>query len=126
MLRADVVPGDVIVTLGADLSPAQREDLLEKWKFRMMLRLLEVTNEEEHVYLGDYISNTNIGSRALSSSKITMTGPGEGINVTSNNITWVSDKMYANALVTAGVEDADVYVTAPFDVSGYSWINGLD
>lgn len=123
--QADAVPGDVIVTLGADLSPAQREDLLEEMEAPEGVETLEVTNEEEHIYLGDYISSANIGNRALSSSKITMTEAGEGINVTSNHITWVSDKMYANALVTAGVEDADVYVTAPFDVSGTAGLTGL-
>lgn len=123
--KADAVPGDVIVTLGADLSPAQREDLLKEMDVTDEVETLEVTNEEEHVYLGDYISKTNIGSRALSSSKITMTQSGEGINVQTNNITWVSDKMYANALVTAGVEDADIYVTAPFEVSGTAGLTGL-
>lgn len=123
--EADAVPGDVIVTLGADLSPAQREDLLKEMDVTNEVETLEVTNEEEHVYLGDYISKTNIGSRALSSSKITMTQSGEGINVQTNNITWVSDKMYANALVTAGVEDADIYVTAPFEVSGTAGLTGL-
>lgn len=123
--EADAVPGDVIVTLGADLSPAQREDLLKEMDVKDEVETLEVTNEEEHVYLGDYISKTNIGSRALSSSKITMTQSGEGINVQTNNITWVSDKMYANALVTAGVEDADIYVTAPFEVSGTAGLTGL-
>ncbi|MEN0643134.1 DUF1002 domain-containing protein [Alkalicoccobacillus gibsonii] len=123
--EADAVPGDVIVTLGADLSPAQREDLLKEMDVTDEVETLEVTNEEEHVYLGDYISKTNIGSRALSSSKITMTQSGEGINVQTNNITWVSDKMYANALVTAGVEDADIYVTAPFEVSGTAGLTGL-
>ncbi|MEK4564554.1 DUF1002 domain-containing protein [Alkalihalobacillus sp. FSL R5-0424] len=123
--EADAVPGDVIVTLGADLSPAQREDLLKEMDVTDQVETLEVTNEEEHVYLGDYISKTNIGSRALSSSKITMTKSGEGINVQTNNITWVSDKMYANALVTAGVEDADIYVTAPFEVSGTAGLTGL-
>lgn len=123
--EADAVPGDVIVTLGADLTPAQREDLLKEMDVTDEVETLEVTNEEEHVYLGDYISKTNIGSRALSSSKITMTQSGEGINVQTNNITWVSDKMYANALVTAGVEDADIYVTAPFEVSGTAGLTGL-
>lgn len=125
MAQADAVPGDVIVTLGADLSPAQKEDLLKEMDVTDQVETLEVTNEEEHVYLGNYISKTNIGSRALSSSKITMTASGEGINVTTNNITWVSDKMYANALVTAGVEDADIYVTAPFEVSGTAGLTGL-
>ncbi|TSB46729.1 DUF1002 domain-containing protein [Alkalicoccobacillus porphyridii] len=123
--QADAVPGDVIVTLGADLTPAQREDLLEEMGAPDGVEILEVTNEEEHIYLGNYISSRNIGTRALSSSMITMTEAGQGINVESNHITWVSDKMYANALVTAGVEDADIYVTAPFDVSGTAGLTGL-
>lgn len=33
--------------------------------------------------------------------------------------------MYMNALITAGVEDADIYVTAPFEVSGTAALTGL-
>lgn len=33
--------------------------------------------------------------------------------------------MYLNALMTAGVKDAKVYVTAPFEVSGTAALTGL-
>jgi uncharacterized protein YpuA (DUF1002 family) len=33
--------------------------------------------------------------------------------------------MYANVMVTAGIEDADVVVTAPFEVSGASALTGI-
>ena len=59
------------------------------------------------------------------SSKITLKEKGSGINVTTNHINWVTEEMYANALITAGVKDADVYVTAPFNVSGTAALTGL-
>ncbi len=33
--------------------------------------------------------------------------------------------MYANAMITAGVEDAEVYVTAPMEVSGTGALTGI-
>ncbi|PRO65137.1 DUF1002 domain-containing protein [Alkalicoccus urumqiensis] len=124
---ADAAPGDEIVTLGEDLTPAQREDLLEEMDITEAeaAEVVTVTNEEEHQYLGDYIDAGVIGTRALSSSKITMMEEGTGMDVETNRITWVSEGMYANALITAGVEDASVYVTAPFDVSGTGALTGL-
>lgn len=123
---ADAATGDELVTLGEDLNPQQREELLNEMEVsENELPVIEVTNEEEHQYLGDYIDASVIGTRALSSSKITILEPGSGIDVETNRITWVSEGMYANALITAGVEDADIYVTAPFDVSGTGALTGL-
>jgi uncharacterized protein YpuA (DUF1002 family) len=122
---ADAVPGDVIVTLGEDLSEEQKNKLLEEMEVSKEIKPIIVTNEEEHQYLGQYISKAQIGTRALSSSKITIGNKDSGLTVTANNITWVSEEMYVNALVTAGVKDAEVYVTAPFDVSGTAALTGL-
>ncbi|MCR6106353.1 DUF1002 domain-containing protein [Salipaludibacillus agaradhaerens] len=123
---ADAAPGDEIVTLGDDLSPQQRETLLNEMNVNEdEVLIVTVTNEEEHQYLGDYISASVIGSNALSSSKITLLDQGEGVDVETNRITWVSEGMYANALITAGVKDANIYVTAPFNVSGTGALTGL-
>jgi uncharacterized protein YpuA (DUF1002 family) len=122
---ADAAPGDVIVTLGENLSPAEREKILAEMNETENTEIITVSNQEEREYLGDYISSSQIGTRALSSTKITLAEEGSGINVETNNITWVSEGMYANALVTAGVEDADIYVTAPFPVSGTAALTGL-
>src|SRR5690606_28961916 len=86
---------------------------------------ITVTNEEEHKYLGDYIPKAQIGSKAISSSKIQIEKKGSGLEVQTNNINWVTDEMYLNALMTAGVKDANVYVTAPFEVSGTAALTGL-
>ncbi|NJP37684.1 DUF1002 domain-containing protein [Alkalicoccus luteus] len=126
VVSADAVTGEEIVTLGEDLNPQQREELLQEMNVEEgTVDIITVSNDEEHQYLGDYIDASVIGTRALSSSKITMGESGSGIDVETNRITWVSEGMYANALITAGVEDADIYVTAPFDVSGTGALTGL-
>jgi len=48
-----------------------------------------------------------------------------GISVKTYNIAWVIKEMYANVMVTAGIEDADVVITAPFQVSGASALTGI-
>ncbi|MGJ9381734.1 hypothetical protein CR203_01255 [Salipaludibacillus neizhouensis] len=123
---ADAAPGDEIVTLGEDLNPQQRSSLLDEMNVdEETAMMISVSNEEEHKYLGEHISASIIGSNALSSSKITMLEAGEGIDVETNRINWVSEGMYANALITAGVKDAQIYVSAPFDVSGTGALTGL-
>ncbi|WP_022793631.1 DUF1002 domain-containing protein [Marinococcus halotolerans] len=123
---ADAAAGEVTVTLGQDLSSEQRSSLLEEMDVTEgEVPVVEVTNEEEYQYLGDYLSSSEIGSRALSSAKITAAEDGEGIDIETNKIDTVTEGMYANALATAGVEDAEVYVTAPFEVSGTAALTGI-
>jgi len=50
---------------------------------------------------------------------------GSGIAVQTSNITYVTEQTYANALVTAGISDADVYAAAPFPVSGTAALTGV-
>lgn len=47
------------------------------------------------------------------------------MEVQTHNISRITDEMYLNALMTAGVKDAKVYVTAPFEVSGTAALTGL-
>ncbi len=89
------------------------------------VKIIEVTNEEEHQYLGQYISRATIGTKAISSAKITLTDSGTGISVKTNNITDITENMYSNAAITAGIKDADIYVTAPFRVSGTAGLTGI-
>lgn len=122
---ADSAEGDEIVTLGEDLTTEQRDQLLNEMDADAQVETITVSNEEEHEYLGDYMSARDIGTRALSSAKITTAGSGDGIDVETNNITKISESMYANAMITAGVEDAEVYVTAPMEVSGTGALTGI-
>jgi Predicted secreted protein len=116
------------VALGADLRDNERKTVLE------LLGVTEeelhnyevatVTNAEEHEYLGSYLSAAVIGSRALSSVKLEEKGAGHGIKVTTKNISYCTTGMYQNALVTAGVKDAEVVVAGPFNISGTAALVG--
>lgn len=122
---ADAQTGDVIITLGEDLTAEQQEAIKQELGAKEGDTIVTVSNEEEHQYLGKYISKAQIGSKAISSAKITLKEAGSGLNVETNNITWVTKEMYSNSLITAGVKDADIVVTAPFEVSGTAGLTGI-
>ena len=129
-IHADAVDSEpTIVTLGADLNAKERSTVLDLLGLTEddleECTVLEITNQDEHTYLDDYLSSSVIGSRALSSIKLEKTEEGNGINVETNNISYCTDSMYINALATAGVEDADVTVVGPFSISGTAALVGV-
>ena len=91
---------------GADLSNENRQKVLDELNVPDNATKVTVTNKEEHEYLGKYISNAQIGTRAISSSSITVAKKGSGLDVKTHNIDSITDEMYLNALMTAGVKDA--------------------
>ena len=124
-ILADAAEGDVIITLGEDLKEEDKQKLLEEMNAPENAQIITISNDEEHQYLGDYIPKATIGTRALSSSSITIGAPDSGLDITTNNVTWVSEEMYTNALITAGVKDASIYITAPTAVSGTAALTGI-
>lgn len=116
------------LSLGADLNDEERakvlellgvsEDDLEDY------HVIYVTNAEEHEYLDSYISYNQIGDEAWSSVLITDAKKGSGINVTTKNVIYCTTGMYENALATAGVDDVNVVVAGPFNVSGTAALVG--
>ena len=122
---ADAAAGDKIITLGKNLTEEQKQSMLAEMGADDNSQVIEVTNEEEHKYLGNYIPKAQIGTKAISSSAITIEKSGSGLEVNTKNINWVTDEMYLNALMTAGVKDATIQVTAPFEVSGTAALTGL-
>lgn len=116
-----------VVALGADLNLDQRNQVLKIFGFDSDsdVDIIEVTNQEERQYLGEYIDSSMIGTRAISSVYLEKLKKGKGITVELYNISWVSEEMYKNAAITAGVEDARIVVASPFDVSGTSALTGI-
>ena len=120
--------GTPYISLGADLNQEERATVLR------LLGVTEddlknytvttVTNADEHAYLDSYLSSSIIGSRALSSVLVEGKEVGNGINVTTSNITYCTPGMYENALATAGVENADIKVAGPFNISGTAALVG--
>ncbi|ANB57282.1 hypothetical protein GFC29_1567 [Anoxybacillus sp. B7M1] len=122
---ADAAEGDVIITLGENLTDSQKQQVLNEMNAPENAQTITVSNTEEHKYLDGLIPKAQIGTKAISSSMITIGANGSGLDVETHNITWVTKEMYTNALITAGVKDAKIYITAPFPVSGTAALTGL-
>ena len=115
-----------VVSLGADLTEAQKEQMLELFQAdEDDGKRIEVTNQEERSYLEGLVSEQKIGTRAISSAYVEILEEGKGILVETHNINWVTKEMYANAMVTAGLENARVIAAAPFEVSGTAALTGI-
>lgn len=116
------------ISLGADLNDTEKSTVLELLGIKESdlgnYTVVQVTNEEEHKYLDSYLAKNIIGSRALSSVKVEQTSKGEGIKVTTKNISYCTTEMYQNALATAGIENANVTVAGPFNISGTAGLVG--
>jgi len=117
-----------VITLGADLTGAQRTMMVSEFGANLGeadIPVLDVTNQEERNYLEGLVPDAVIGNRAISSALVEILPAGQGIQVQAKNITWATNDMYANALVTAKVRDARVLVSAPFPVSGTAALTGI-
>ncbi len=86
---------------------------------------LKVTNEDERHYLDGLVDESLIGTRSISCVYIETLAEGEGLDVTTSNISWCTPQMYVSALATAGISDAKVIVAAPFEVSGTAALTGV-
>jgi len=126
--RADSVELKPFLSLGADLTKEQRKTVLSLLDVRENelsdYEVIEITNQDEHAYLDDYLSASVIGTKALSSVRVEKVGEEKGIRVETKNITYCTSGMYTNALTTAGVTDAEVVVAGPFGISGTAALVG--
>ena len=114
------------VVVGADLSESQILQVYEDFGIlRGSVLELTVTNSEERDYLEGLVSESVIGTRSLSCIYIRLLSEGKGLTVSTNNISWCTQDMYKSALMTAGIYDAEVFVTAPFSVSGTAALTGV-
>ncbi|MCF6465857.1 DUF1002 domain-containing protein [Clostridium sp. Cult2] len=116
---------NIVVTLGKNLSPEQRKEMLKFFNVDENVNIIEVTNEEEREYLGKFVDEKLIGTNAISSVYVEKLSKGEGITVESHNITWVTNDMYRNALITAGIKDAKIIVASPIKASGTAALTGV-
>ena len=118
--------GVPIVVYGANLSADEKESVKKSLKVNDEPEIEEITVSGSD--LVKYIKDSNSSSRMYSSAKITRKDAGKGLVieiVTPENITQVTAEMYANAMLTAGIEDATVQVAAPKAVTGHSALVGI-
>lgn len=126
--REDAILNKPYVSLGADLRANEKLKVLELLGIKeddlKNYTVATTTNAEEHEYLASYLDKSVIGTRSLSSVKVVGKEAGNGINVTTKNISYCTVGMYQNALVTAGIKDADITVAGPFNISGTAALVG--
>ncbi|MDO4491562.1 MAG: DUF1002 domain-containing protein [Lachnospiraceae bacterium] len=117
------------VSIGADLAPDQRAVVLSLLGLTeeslAEYRVMEITNQQEHEYLDEYLPAEIIGDQAWSSAKILAREAGHGITVSTQNINYCTAAMYENALATAGVENAEIQVAGPVPISGTAALIGI-
>ncbi len=118
----------IVITLGQDLTEKQKQEVMKMlggWKKDKEARFITISNAEERKYLEGKVDDKLIGTRAISCAYLELLDGNSGVEVQTENITSITSFMYANALTTAGVEDARVIVAAPFEVSGTAALTGI-
>ena len=123
-----VTSNKTYLALGADLTADQKRTVLALMGISEAdlpnYDVVYVTNQEEHQRLDTYIASSVIGTRSLSSVVVRPADKGHGVTVTAKNINYCTENMYRNALITAGVEDADIMVVGPSPISGTAALIG--
>ena len=117
------------LALGADLSDDKKNTVLSLMGIDPAklanYNVTYVTNAQEHQYLDSYVDSSKIGSKSWSSVVIVKRKKGNGLNISTNNITYCTVGMYKNALTTAGITDADIIVAGPKPISGTAALVGI-
>ncbi len=117
-----------VLALGADLSASQRSIVLSEMGLTEEqaagYQTIYVTNDMEHQYLDASLGASVVGKNSLSSVLVIPGEAGSGLSVETHNINYCTISMYRNALLTAGVSDAQVIVAAPSPISGTAALIG--
>lgn len=123
---ADVTAGEARAVIGANLTEEQTAQVYGMFGIeRGSVKELTVTNAEEREYLDGLVDSSIIGSNSISCIYVEILPAGEGLQIRTENLTWCTQEMFVNALVTAGIDDARIIVAAPFQVSGTAALTGI-
>ncbi|WP_201346866.1 DUF1002 domain-containing protein [Lactobacillus nasalidis] len=124
-----------VITLGTSLTDSQRQGTLKVLKAALSdsssYNTLTVTGSDLVTYLNPSGSTFTSSSGVWSSAAIEKTSSGSGINVRilnydgQNNITTITANQYRNAAVTAGITDANIYVTSATPIDGSGALAGI-
>ncbi len=122
----DVPTDQAVVVIGADLMEDQVEQIYTMFGLtRGTLPELTVTNAEERAELRGLMDEAVIAMRSLTCVYVQKLKKGAGLNVTTYNISSCSATMFLNAMLTAGIDDANVLVGAPYPVGGTEALTGI-
>lgn len=120
--------GANVVTLGANLSAEQKQTVLDYFGVKENeVVILEVNNQEERKYLEGVATEAQLGTRTYSCAYVQPTSKGNGLNIKTVNLTYVTSSMIASTLTTCGITDANVIAMTPLSggVSGTGALTGI-
>lgn len=130
-VSADDTP---IVTLGTSLTESQKEGTIKTLTAPLdgaSYQTITITGADLVKYLNPSGDNFTTSSGVWSSAMIQKTSSGSGINVKildyngKNNITTITANQYKNAALTAGITDANIYVTSAIPIDGSGALAGV-
>lgn len=123
-----------VVTLGTSLTDSQKDGTLKILTTPLNggnYQTITVTGSDLVRYLNPSGDNFTTSSGVWSSAMIQKTSSGSGINVKildyngKNNITTITANQYKNAALTAGITDANIYVTSAIPIDGSGALAGV-
>lgn len=132
--EADSLNGLPTVTVGESLSSGQRKEtiaILTQEISGQNYTTLTVTGNDLVKYLNPSGDNFTTTSGVWSSALIVKTDSEPGIRVKilpyngQTTITTITADQYKNAALTAGIENADIYITSPVAIDGSGALAGI-
>lgn len=123
-----------IVTLGNSLTDNQKKGTLKTLTNSLNgsnYQIISITGDDLVKYLNPSGDNFTTSSGVWSSAMIQKTKVNSGINVKiltydgKNNITTITANQYKNAALTAGISDANIYVTSAIPIDGSGALAGV-
>ena len=123
-----------VVTLRTSLTDSQKDGTLKILTAPLNggnYQTITVTGSDLVRYLNPSGDNFTTSSGVWSSAMIQKTSSGSGINVKildyngKNNITTITANQYKNAALTAGITDANIYVTSAIPIDGSGALAGV-
>lgn len=134
LAHADSSSDEPIVTLGSSLTSSQKTGTINTLTASLNgadYQTLTVNGDTLVKYLNPAGESFTSSSGVWSSAMIQETSSGSGINVKildyngSNNITTITANQYKNAALTAGITDANIYVTSATPIDGSGALAGV-
>lgn len=135
LAHADDSDDQPIVTLGSSLTSSQKTGTINTLTAALddssNYQTLTVNGDTLVKYLNPAGESFTSSSGVWSSAMIQKTSSGSGINVKllnyngKNNITTITADQYKNAALTAGITDANIYVTSATPIDGSGALAGV-
>ena len=114
-----------ILSFGSSLNQREEAALRDYFGVSDEMEAIYVDNETAIKQLGlapDALDDYKGGWYSSAYVKLSDQG---GLNVSSKNVSLVTNEMFANALITSGILNCEVIVSAPFMVTGESALAGI-